>query len=237
MTKLNIVLCLALFAVAHANPIDEPIQKVGGFERITDEQSLTHLNQNITKHLEKLGAQENGPHFDLVKINSAEFLIPGTHKTAAVLKHHDKEVDCTVWLIEQPWLSSVRFEVDCGDGIKHEWNNGAERTRRSLTLGGSQPASRTDLDELETKLIAAFRKYAIENPSWDGFGVKRVIDGTYKVVAGTIYDVNMEISVAKSGNIVEYEAHVTVNPEGKIIKVIIHTPGHDDWNRNEFNFN
>ena len=47
----------------------------------------------------------------------------------------------------------------------------------------------------------------------------------------------IEIIVSKSGNIVEYEAHVTVNPEGKIVKVIIHTPGHDDWNRHEFNFN
>lgn len=106
----------------------------------------------------------------------------------------------------------------------------------SQTLGGSQAASRTALDDLEKKLIEVFRNYYIENPSWDGFGVKSVLSGNYQVVSGTIYDVNIEIVVSKSGAVVEYEAHVTESLDGKIVKVIVHTPGHDDYNRHEFNF-
>lgn len=273
MIKLNLVLCLEFFAVCvYANvvppgtplPSPENLGFVNGSvvsipisehnfpsmpRPILDEKELADVHHNISTHLEKLRAQENGPHFELAKIHWAYYqTVAGSlWKVKAALVQNKQEKNCTINLYERPWENLVKLNVECGENEKHQWTN-AERTKRSSQLvdsdvtipliepyvpimpehitekivGQPVPVSRKTLDDFHPKMVEAVNTWSASHDF--PFTFKHIVSGSIQPVGGTIYNLICEL-LDKNGNTVEMSAHVLENMQWKIERITFTMPG------------
>lgn len=222
MSKLNIVLCFALFAVC-ANAVGVP-----GAPRPLNAEELADFTKNVTVHLQKLGAKENGPKLGFVKVNSATFkLVAGSLWEGEVeLTDNEQPNTCTVSLWEKPWENFVKFNVECGENKKYQWSTSEQRKKRSPQgfggFGAPSPASAETLTQLKPKLTGAFEKWAKSHPEFH-LHLVNVLSGTSQVVAGTVYEVLVEAE--ENGQTTQWNAKVLENLQGEITQVTLTIPG------------
>lgn len=159
------------------------------------------------------------------------------HKQAfAALVENSKEANCSISLSEKPCEDFVKFDVECGEDKKYQWTTGEQRVKRSPQgLGAPSLASQKELDDLQPKLVNAFRDWSIAHLDFP-YNFQRIISGHSQIVSGTVYNLSVVVGVHKTGNLVEMEANVVESPEGKIEKITLHSPGNENANKYELTF-
>lgn len=202
MNKLNLVLGLALLCIFGVYGADEEpkFTLIGGKKPITDAEQLSDLTKNVTVHLQKLGAQENGT-FELIQLhtNSATSQVVAgiLYELLAEVNENNRASNCSIKLWEKPWENFVQFDVVCGDEKrKYQYkseNPVTEAPAAFPVFGGFSDLSTEGIAELHTKLAPAFTQLATENDDFNWI-VKRILSATYQVVAGSNYVANLEVT-------------------------------------------
>ncbi len=227
MTKLTIVLCIAIFCGLSVNATSPPI--VGGFHEAPQE-LLTDLFPIFEKALTDYGAAHTDFDGRLKRIVSGQSQsVAGTNYDLIVeLENADKQVT--------EWSAKVFQGVDRkiveilltipGKEYVIRPTEVTRRRRRSpqgFGLGGFSKASDKALTELYPALEQALADWGTTHSEF-GLKLKSIESGESQVVAGTVYNLIVKVENAES-EVSEWSANVVEDLKGKIIKVTLTAPG------------
>lgn len=239
-----IVLCLSLLGIfgssiaqnSEPNPapatVEEPLPfngpPPGSSRPLLDEQKLNELAEIVRTYFHKLDGQANGGNLELRHIFSATHqTVAGTlYNIYAEINENNSPVNCTIKLLEQPWLNHVKLDLECG-AEKRPYayespsteNAESDSTRgKRQSLGGYQNIGPNGISELEPKLKTIFEKLRSQYEDFD-FNFVRVEGGRYQVVSGTHYIVNVEASQKSNDKQQRCEADILENLKGDFDRV------------------
>ncbi|KAG4075247.1 hypothetical protein HA402_003038 [Bradysia odoriphaga] len=234
MSKLNIVLCVALFCglgvtatspTAHPPP---PSPIPGGFHE-TSEELLNDLFPLFEKALVDYGTAHTDFDLRLKRIVSGKNqAVAGTiYDLTVELENGEKQV------VE--WSANVvqgidrkLVEIKLNIPGKEYVIRPSEATRRKrspqvIAFGGFSKASDQTLTDLYPALEKALADWGTAHSDF-GLKLKSIESGESQVVAGTIY--NLVIKVENADSVVtEWSARVVENLKGKITEVKLTIPG------------
>lgn len=190
MIKLSVVLCLSLLC-------GFCVSIPGGMTPITDEATLTELQNKITTYLEKFKSQENDEQLKLDTLKTAAYQVVAglLYEINAEFNENNKIVNCVVSILEQPWRNFFKLTVKCGEEDErertYEWTSDEADTTTEQLPGGFTALDEKSLAELHPKLTNSFIKLRKMDQEFD-WTLQRILSGKSQVVAGTRYTLTVE---------------------------------------------